>query len=671
VSPTPISAGSSREIPRFGGDIVSVNQPVNCDLYVNDCEAAVRFKNVVVSILSSQISSSQLRRLCKLEIRKDLERRHHLPPLGPSSTFEERHRRCEFIPVSIDKPHASDVAAMASPIIMTAGSVPVRDSPLRPDQMEADHLAMHKDCDESCYIWRLLPVARNGWDLSDRRYRHRTLPNHPPFVRFGQFSDRAIEKQIAGSSAIADASLEPVGNIQTNPLLSVIRSSDILLSKLLTNITITDEGTMAQVNEILGPREIKLRVCLDLSSSGMNDMQPPFPFSYASPEDAASMMTPGCWMAKLDLDAMFLSMPISYRSRRHFGFRWRGKVFYYKRTPFGGKLFPAVMTAFMAEVLAVARSRGVNRAVGYMDDFLVMGDTAEECQLHLDIVIGILVSHGWTISQGKVTVPAQVCEFLGIVFDSNRMVMTVAPSKAQAVLYKLLAVESCVGAASFSDAQLLPSLSGNLSWFSGVVTTGRLYIRAFYDLNRGIAAGSPDFSSERLREAITWWKTTLLAWSDDKLVCNNVKLIAPSSVETYIYYQGDAGDDGMGFYYQHVDSPEVLWQATAWRDVAPSSSTEKELNTLLWALQTHGSSWSNRVVVTIFDSSASALGINNGTSPSPACWHLLKRIYELADHHSISLAALWTPRDSNTFADMLTHLCVANRVDSAAGRFEW
>ena len=381
----------------------------------------------------------------------------------------------------------------------------------------------------------------------------------------------------------------------------MIRSSDILMSKLLTNITIIDEGTMAQVNEIVRPREIKLRVCLDVSSSEMNDAQPPFPFSCASPEDAASMMTPGCWMAKLDLDAMFLSMPISYRSRRHFGFRWRGQVFYYKQTPFRGKLFPAVMTAFMAEVLVVARSRGVNRVVGYMDDFLVMGDTAEERQLHVDMVISILVSHGWTISQGKVTVPAQVCEFLGIVFDSNRMVMTVAPSK---VLYKLLAVESSVGAGSFSDAQLLPSLSGNLSWFSGVVTTGRLYIRAFYDLSRDIAAGSADFASERLREAITWWKPTLLVWSDDKLVCNSVTLIAPKSVESYIYYQGDAGDDGMGFYYQHVDSSEVLWQATAWRDVAPSSATEKELNTLLWVLQVHGSSWSNRVVVTIFNSAA-------------------------------------------------------------------
>ena len=162
ISPTPISAGSSREIPRFGGDIVSVNQPVNCDLYVKDCETAVWFKNVVVSILSSQISSSQLRRLCKLEIRKDLERRHHLPPLGPSSTFDERRLRCQFIPVSIDKLHASNVAAMASPIILTAGSVPVRDSPLRPDRTEADHLAMRVDCDESCYIWRLLSVARNG-----------------------------------------------------------------------------------------------------------------------------------------------------------------------------------------------------------------------------------------------------------------------------------------------------------------------------------------------------------------------------------------------------------------------------------------------------------------------------------------------------------------------------
>ena len=639
-------------------------------LYVRDRETAVRFTQVVVNILSSNLSSSRLRRLCRMEIRKELERQHHLEPVSQSTTCAELLQRRAYVPLSVDKPHASDVVAMASAIILTAGDVPVTDAPLRPERMKADHLEMHRDCTETCYFWLLYRVALCGWDLPRRRYEHRNRPNHGPFVKYGRFSELAIEKQIRHSGAILDASVEPLGNIKLNPLLAVVRASEVMLAKLMTDVTISDEGTMAKVNAALHPREIKLRVCLDLTSSGVNSAQPSFPFSYASPDDAAALMSPGCWMAKLDLDAMFLSMPISYRSRRFFGFRVRNKVYYYRRTPFGGKLFPAVMTAFMAEVSAIAHSRGVERVVGYMDDFIVMAATAEDCQRDLDIVIDILVSHGWSIARDKVTKPSQVCEFLGIIFDSNRMALTIDASKAQVVLYKLLAVEKMVSSGVISDPQLLASVTGNLSWFSGVVTTGRLYLRAFYDLSRS-SASCTDGIPSTFEPALQWWKTTLLTWSDSKMVGNNVRLLAPSSATEFIYYQGDAGDDGMGFFHRPVGAPDIHWHAAAWPGVVPFSSTEKELSTLLWALTLHGESWANRVVVGVFDSSASALGINNGTSTSPACWFLLKQIYEAADRHSINLAALWTPRESNTFADMLTHFCVASRVDCADGVCQW
>jgi len=146
----------------------------------------------------------------------------------------------------------------------------------------------------------------------------------------------------------------------------------------------------------------KLRICLDTSVTGLNDSQPDFPFSYTG-IDAIAIMFPNCWMAKIDLKDMFHSLGLAYDSRRYFCFRdSQGKPFRYRRAPFGGKLFPAVLSAFMAEVCAVANARGI-ALVTYVDDFLIVGPSYHACKQSQDIVIEILENHGWTINSKKVT----------------------------------------------------------------------------------------------------------------------------------------------------------------------------------------------------------------------------------------------------------------------------
>ena len=57
-------------------------------------------------------------------------------------------------------------------------------------------------------------------------------------------------------------------------------------------------------------------MCLDAGACGQNSSQPDFPFSYASIQDAVAMMTPGCFMAKLDLAHMYLTLGLAMDSSR-------------------------------------------------------------------------------------------------------------------------------------------------------------------------------------------------------------------------------------------------------------------------------------------------------------------------------------------------------------------
>jgi hypothetical protein len=51
--------------------------------------------------------------------------------------------------------------------------------------------------------------------------------------------------------------------------------------------------------------------------------------------------------------------------------------------------------------------------------------------------------------------------------------------------------------------------------------------------------------------------------------------------------------------------------------------------------------------------------------PSPLA--VLVRILEICDHARLQLLALWVPRDHNTLADYLSHLCVLLDRDSVEG----
>jgi Reverse transcriptase (RNA-dependent DNA polymerase)/Reverse transcriptase-like len=625
-----------------------------------------RFKSIVGSILSNRVTAMKLKGTCR------------------DMVIASLHSQGAEVPLSLLKPHALNPRAMASKIICTAGNRRIHDCPLKPEVMREDHLRMHSDCDQSCYFWHLYKVAANGYSVPNKHYRHRQQPNHPPFISFGSHSQLALDKQLLGSDAIAEGDSVPqfakgsqTKTVMTNALLSVVKNSARLEALLKTGIDVVDEASMTAVNDS-GSMEKPLtcRVCLDLSGSGLNASLPDFPFSYASSADAVAMMTPGCWMAKLDIKSEFLTMGLAYDSRHLFGFRRGDKKWYYKRCPFGGKLFPALASAFMAEVLAVARSLGCERALVYMDDFLVMGDSREECQRNLDLLISILTRQGWTVADEKTSLPAQRIEFLGIVFDSLSMTMSADPSKADAVLYKLEAARSSVdallsGRARAFDVEIIQSLAGNLVWFSGVITCGRLYTRPLFDLlkaRRSLVVSAPLVG--RLAEALDWWTMTLVAWKGSQLAQGNVRILPPSSADSYVYYQGDAGDDGFGYFQLLPASRKVLWSAFAWPSDAsvPASSTEKELCTLLSAVRSN-LSWSDRVVVVVFDSAVAALAINNGSSPSPAVWLLVRDILSLADARNVSFAALWVPREQNTFADYLSHVCTLFRQDHAQGEY--
>lgn len=164
---------------------------------------------------------------------------------------------------------------------------------------------------------------------------------------------------------------------------------------------------------------------------------------------------------------------------------------------------------------------------------------------------------------------------------------------------------------------------------------------------------------------------TLRKWSEGSLLRANVRVIPSQLIEDAVFVQQDAGDEGLGYFSALMEEgfKRIRWYARTLDTTGETSSTFKELSTIRWALKNRFE-WTNRLVVVVFDSSAAAFGVNNGSSVAPSCMELIEAIYELCDERNITLVALWVPRAENTFADMLTHLCIHNRIENAEGEFE-
>jgi hypothetical protein len=99
-------------------------------------------------------------------------------------------------------------------------------------------------------------------------------------------------------------------------------------------------------------------------------------------------------MAKLDIANMYLTLGLAKETRKHFGFINNISRRRYKRMPFGAKLGSCVLSACMAEILAIAASEGVDSVVNYMDDFFVVGITYASCLFNLNVALAILLRHG-------------------------------------------------------------------------------------------------------------------------------------------------------------------------------------------------------------------------------------------------------------------------------------
>lgn len=207
----------------------------------------------------------------------------------------------------------------------------------------------------------------------------------------------------------------------------------------------------------------------------LNTYLKPLHFKLEDWRTVIRLMLPGSQMATLDLEDACLLVPIEKQHRKYLRFQWRGTTYEYTALPFGLSTAPYIFTKIMRSIVSYLCQKGFQWVI-YLDDFLLLGSSPEECQANVNTSLNLLLSLGFKINYSKSQLqPSNICKYLGFVFDSNEQSISIPFQRRE----KLLSLTSDMANRSRCFIRNFASMIGLLISVCPAVQYGLLYTKKF------------------------------------------------------------------------------------------------------------------------------------------------------------------------------------------------
>ena len=266
--------------------------------------------------------------------------------------------------------------------------------------------------------------------------------------------------------------------------------------------------------------------------------------SFQTIDDAIKLLRPKYYLGKIDLRHAYRSVPIHPSNYEATGLKWifEGDILptylMDTRLCFGGRRSPGIFHRLMQSVHHMMYRRGFTTIVVYLDDFLVIRCTKEECQLAFDTLYKLLLTLGFQISPSKLVYPCQQLTFLGVVINTVVMELSLPQSKLSETreLVNTFASHKC------ASKRQLQQLAGKLNWACRVVHGGRTFSCSIIDCMNALSSNSAKYLLDpEFHKDIFWWQQFLLLFNGKRLLHSKVPI---ADVQT------DACSKGIGAFFR-------------------------------------------------------------------------------------------------------------------------
>ena len=214
------------------------------------------------------------------------------------------------------------------------------------------------------------------------------------------------------------------------------------------------------------------RPVLDLST--LNTFLEAKHFRMETASSIRDAMQPGDWAVSIDLRDAYFHLLIHEADQKFLRFTWRGVVYQFRAVPFGLAPAPWLFTKITRELCVVVRGQGIRLKV-YIDDWLLLAQSAALCGHQAQIVVDLCIKLGFVLNEEKTDlVPAQQFVYLGMSFDTVSWLVAPSPQR----LLRLQNTLSYVRSAGSVTARCLASLLGSMESMSLLLPLGRLHKRS-------------------------------------------------------------------------------------------------------------------------------------------------------------------------------------------------
>ena len=230
-------------------------------------------------------------------------------------------------------------------------------------------------------------------------------------------------------------------------------------------------------------------------------------------QNVIDLMEDNCFMASVDLKDAYFSVPIHENHRKYLKFSHRETLYEFKAMPQGYGPAMRVFTKLLKAPFSVLRQLGLLSVI-YVDDSYLQGKTYLICLENVRKTIDMLQNLGFTINFDKsVLIPQQEITFLGLIFNSVSMTVTLTQEKKDKIF------NLCIKAMNNTTITIrsLASLIGNFTAAFPAIPLGKFYYRNLERIKtRALINSKGDFDAktEISKEGITeleWWTNNIHA----------------------------------------------------------------------------------------------------------------------------------------------------------------
>lgn len=354
------------------------------------------------------------------------------------------------------------------------------------------------------------------------------------------------------------------------------------------------------------------------------------------------LLEPGLWAASVDLKDAYLHVPVRWRDQKYLCFLYRGQLYRFVAMPFGLSTAPRIFTRLTLALAAFLRRGGV-RIFMYLDDWLVVAPSRQECLSATETVLREARALGWIVNLEKSNLtPSQRPIFLGARVDFRLGRVFPTDERLEAVISAVLLLLQGQGAPARSWLVLL----GYLASLVDLVPFCRLRMRPLqWHLLAFFRPASRRYDVHVPRDLVitphlSWWasRENLSVGSVFPPPPHDVVLTTDASLFGWGAYIGGAPASGRWlppWTSRHINSLELEAVARALRHFQPLVS--------------------GRRVLVRSDSTTVVSYINRqGGTKSFLLWSQTWDLFQWAIGLGISLRAVYLPGVENVSADALS-----------------